>query len=149
MRAGNNIKEAKYHNHVIQEPFFKSLFLSQVFLYAYLLKSTMSVNCWCRYAPWTWVGCLHKVELANFQGCDSGPSYECYSTAVHKLTDTKDKLGLVVLEQLVTFTAATSADASRNTLVNSLASQVARKKKYYVIKHHQITNISLMYMISK
>ena len=94
----------------------------------------------------------HKLDLlANFQGCDSGPSYERYSTAVHKLTDTKDKLlrvqnGLVVLEQIVTFTAATSADASRNPLFNSLASQVAsmkEEKKKYVSKHHQITNISL------
>ena len=95
----------------------------------------------------------HKLDLlANFQGCDSGPSYERYSTAVYKLTDTKDKLlrvqnRLVVLEQIVivTFTAATSADASRNPLFNSLASQVAsmkEEKKKYVSKHHQITNIS-------
>ena len=37
VRAGNNIKEAKCHNNVIQQPFFKSLPLSQVCLYAYIL----------------------------------------------------------------------------------------------------------------
>ena len=38
VRAGNDIKQAKFHNNVIQEPFFKSLPLSQVRLYTYMLK---------------------------------------------------------------------------------------------------------------
>lgn len=77
----------------------------------------------------------HQLDLsANLQGSDCGPSYERYSTALQKLTSTKDDLlrvqnGLVVLEQIVKFTAATNASAASNPLFNSLASQVASMKE--------------------
>ena len=94
----------------------------------------------------------HQLDLsANLQRSDCGPSYDRYSSALHKLTKTKDELlrlqnGLVVLEQIVTFTAATSASASINPMFNSLATQVAsmrdQKKRYESKNNAKIHSIS-------
>ena len=83
----------------------------------------------------------HQLDLsASFQGSDCGPSYERHSTTLCQLRNIKDELhtlqsALVVLEQILTFTAATSADASSNPLFTNLVSEVAtmkEKKKKHV-----------------
>ena len=79
----------------------------------------------------------HQLDLsATFQGSECGPSYERYSASFGQLRKLKDDVqqlqnGLVVLEQILTFTAATTANASSNPLFTSISSQVAtmRKKK--------------------
>ena len=88
----------------------------------------------------------HQLDLsASLQGSDCGPSYERYSAALRKLTNIKDEQlrlqnELSVLEQIVTFTAATAANATSNPLFNNLASTVAsmkeKKKKYVNVLHN-------------
>ena len=89
----------------------------------------------------------HQLDLsASLQGGDCGPSYERYSEAfcqLRKLKDEVDQLqsGLAVLEQILTFTVATSANAPSNPLFTSLASEVAsmkEKKKKHVSTHSSI-----------
>ena len=87
----------------------------------------------------------HQLDLsASLQGSDCGPSYERYSAALHKLTNIKDERlrlqnELNVLEQIITFTAATAANATSNPLFNNLASTVAsmkEKKKHVRVLHN-------------
>ena len=76
----------------------------------------------------------HQLYLsASLQGSDCGPSYERYSAALSNLTNVKDKQlqlqnELNVLEQIITFTAVTAANATTNPLFNNLASTVASMK---------------------
>ena len=73
----------------------------------------------------------HQLYLsAGLDGSDCGPSYERYSAAIRELRKHKDEVqklqsGIVVLEQILTFTAATLADASTNPLFTSITSQVS------------------------
>ena len=88
----------------------------------------------------------HQLDLsANLQESDCGPSYERYSAAFHKLTNIKDERlqlqnELNMLEQIVTFTATTAANATSNALFNNLASTVAsmkeKKKKHVRVLHN-------------
>lgn len=89
----------------------------------------------------------HQLDLsASLQGGDYGPSYERYSEALYQQRKLKDEVhqlqsGLLVLEQILTFTVATSADAHSNPLFTSLASEVANmkdKKKKHVSGHCSI-----------
>ena len=89
----------------------------------------------------------HQLDLsASLQGSDCGPSYERYSAALSNLTNIKDKQlrlqnELNVLEQIVTFTAATAANATTNPLFNNLASTVASMKEKKK-KHVNITYLT-------
>lgn len=90
--------------------------------------------------------CHHLDLSASLQGSDCGPSYERYSEALRqqrKLKDDVHKLQgeLAILEQILTFTVATSANASSNPLFLSLTSQVAtmrEKKTEHVSVQHSI-----------
>ena len=79
-------------------------------------------------------GC-HQLDLSvTLQGSNCGPSYERYTSALHKLTNLKDELhrlqgGLVVLEQILTFALASSVEAPSNPLFTNLATDVAAKKE--------------------
>ena len=72
----------------------------------------------------------HQLDLsASLQGANCGPSYErvyMQNLLISKQRKLKDevhmlKSGLVVLEQILTFTAATSANAPSNPLFTNLA----------------------------
>ena len=139
VRAGSDIKQAKFHNNVIQEPFFKSLPLG---LYTTSVDFGIGVSSRTSYyfghllAPICADVC-HQLDLsANLQRRDCGPSYDRYSSALHKLIKTKNEL-LRLQNELVLL--ATSASALSNPIFNNLATQVAsmrEQKKRYVSKNN-------------
>ena len=70
----------------------------------------------------------------SLQGSNSGPSYERYATALRQLIELKSKAHtlknrLEILEQILTFTLATSVNAESNPLFVNLAASVAEKKE--------------------
>lgn len=84
----------------------------------------------------------HQLDLsASLQGSDCGPSYERYAQVLCEQRSLKDKVhclqgGLAVLEQILTFTAATSADNPSNPLFLSLATEVADTKETRNVSVH-------------
>lgn len=77
----------------------------------------------------------HQLDLTmRLQGCDSGPSYERYFSALNDLTPLKDeqlvlKNGLQLLEQLFTHSVTTSAMSPTNPVFLELAAEIKKTKE--------------------
>ena len=93
----------------------------------------------------------HRLDLSvSLQGSNSGPSYERHATALHQQTELKTELhtlknGLEILEQILTFTLATAANAESNPLFMNLAASVAEKKerKKNIVREIQTSTVCI------